>query len=421
MKITIENFGAIKHFVFDTEKDLTLIFGKNSVGKSYGISLVYLILKILATLPNDTKITDDTLDLLKFTLTVSDIAKNATTETQTLTDKFLSYLYIHSVTKPLNNAIKNTFNDLKNISNQFSKEPLKVTIEKKNLSSSFSLDSNQENIILNSFETNDFFKSFILEIFSQTEIPSTNDIYYLPASRSGLYQGLNSFGEIFAELSKKRSSLISTQFKIPSLSEPVSDYYLTLSSIKTTDENPDFSEYVNEIEQGVLQGKVNFDMQSKKIYFTLDNTTLKLDLSATSSMVSEIAPIILYLKHIVAITQIKETKQVPVLFIEEPEAHLHPETQVKLMRVFARLVKDKKIKLVMTSHSNYIFNAASNLVMDNKIPADKFEAILFKMTEEGSVAQNMATDEYGIDDDNFIDVAESLYEEKIEIINKLNG
>jgi predicted ATPase len=75
----------------------------------------------------------------------------------------------------------------------------------------------------------------------------------------------------------------------------------------------------------------------------------------------------------------------------------------------------------MTSHSNYIFNATSNLVMDNKIPADKFEAVLFKMTEEGSVAQNMATDEYGIDDDNFIDVAESLYEEKIEIINKRNG
>jgi predicted ATPase len=43
--ITIENFGEIKYFQFDTEKDIYLLFGKNSVGKSYAISLVYLILK----------------------------------------------------------------------------------------------------------------------------------------------------------------------------------------------------------------------------------------------------------------------------------------------------------------------------------------------------------------------------------------
>jgi hypothetical protein len=33
----------------------------------------------------------------------------------------------------------------------------------------------------------------------------------------------------------------------------------------------------------------------------------------------------------------------------------------------------------------------------------------------------MPTDAYGIDDDNFIDTAESLYEEKLAIINKMNG
>jgi len=91
------------------------------------------------------------------------------------------------------------------------------------------------------------------------------------------------------------------------------------------------------------------------------------------------------------------------------------------MAVFARLVKDNKIKLVMTSHSNYIFNKASNLVIDNKIDKEKFDAILFESTPEGSIARNLDTDEYGIEDDNFIDTAESIYEEKLELINKLNG
>jgi predicted ATPase len=146
---------------------------------------------------------------------------------------------------------------------------------------------------------------------------------------------------------------------------------------------------------------------------------LKLDLSATSSIVSEISPIVSYIKYVFP-TQLG-TKQKPLVFIEEPEAHLHPETQVKLMEVFAKLVKDNKIKLVMTSHSNYIFNKASNLVMDNKIDKEKFSAVLFEPTPEGSVAKILETDEYGIEDENFIDTAESIYEEKIELINKING
>jgi predicted ATPase len=110
-----------------------------------------------------------------------------------------------------------------------------------------------------------------------------------------------------------------------------------------------------------------------------------------------------------------------LIFIEEPEAHLHPETQVKLMVVFARLAKDNKIKLVMTSHSNYMFNKASNLVMDNKIDKEKFSAVLFEPTPEGSIARLLETDEYGIEDENFIDTAESIYEERIELTNKLNS
>jgi predicted ATPase len=279
------------------------------------------------------------------------------------------------------------------------------------------LDATENGIILKEFKIKNRFKSFLEALMNE---PLNFNIYYLPASRSGLYQGSNSLGEIFAELSQKRS-FISKKISIPSYSEPVSDYLLTLFSIERTDINRDFAEYINEIEQEILQGIVEFNPETKKIYFTPNNTTLRLDVAlSTSSMVAEIAPIVAYLKHVLSITCVKDNKQT-VLFIEEPEAHLHPETQVKLMRVFARLVKDNKIKLVMTSHSNYIFNAASNLVMDNKIDSSKFEAVLFEMKEEGSVARPMATDEYGIDDDNFIDVAESLYEEKIELINKLNG
>uniref|UniRef100_UPI0012501A92 AAA family ATPase n=1 Tax=Acinetobacter junii TaxID=40215 RepID=UPI0012501A92 len=45
MKINIKNFGPIQNFETTLDSDLTLIVGKNNIGKSYAISLVYLILK----------------------------------------------------------------------------------------------------------------------------------------------------------------------------------------------------------------------------------------------------------------------------------------------------------------------------------------------------------------------------------------
>lgn len=243
-----------------------------------------------------------------------------------------------------------------------------------------------------------------------------SNVYYLPASRSGTYQALSSFSQIFVEISKNRSRLSKQAIPIPAISEPIADFFEQLSNINIHNNLCDTHHfYANEIEKEILRGSVEFDNVTKQLFFVPNNTNLKLGLSAVSSMVSELSLVVSYLKYIIS------AYGNPLLFIEEPEAHLHPETQVKLMEVFARLVNDGKIKLVMTSHSNYIFNKASNLVMDGKLAPDKFEALLFRMTEAGSVAEKMPTDAYGIDDDNFIDTAESLYEEKLAIINKMNG
>nr|VFK17735.1 MAG: hypothetical protein BECKLPF1236B_GA0070989_11243 [Candidatus Kentron sp. LPFa] len=47
MKIQIHDFGPIHCFECDSSKDLHLIVGENNVGKSYGITVVYLLLKAL--------------------------------------------------------------------------------------------------------------------------------------------------------------------------------------------------------------------------------------------------------------------------------------------------------------------------------------------------------------------------------------
>jgi predicted ATPase len=472
--ITIENFGAIKYFQFDTEKDLYLIFGKNSVGKSYAISLVYLILKNMADpiisplykiyFSNDTinnEIEKIYQDFYEDNIKEINIS--------TYIEKHLTFYFNKILPEYINKSLINTFGNILDLENKISTEKLKITITVTNTREGFysntilsivlgvndkqnksileiiSCHCNKKffiknvifckNLSLNEIDTNHYISFFSKEYNKEHFIRSHHDtvaklvsmffnesreknrvVYYLPASRSGLYQALSAFGQIMAELVKNRH-LISKPITLPAISEPVADYFLYLSTINTFKQSDNgFINYTNEIEQEILKGVVEFNDESKRIFFTPNETSLKLDLSSTSSMVSEISPIVSYLKYILYPDISK-----PIIFIEEPEAHLHPETQVKLMEVFAKMVKDNKIKLVMTSHSNYIFNKASNLVMDNKIDKEKFAAVLFEPTPEGSVAKILETDEYGIEDENFIDTAESIYEEKIELINKING
>jgi hypothetical protein len=428
MLITIENFGAIKHFEFDTDKDMYLIFGKNSVGKSYGISLVYLILKFFNAR------SDSAFGMKFYELEAHNfLGRQANTLDSVILDadaikKNLVHFLNSYFIPELSHSLINSFSQISDLQNQLTEQPLKITLDCSHFGSSFIIGLKKE---ATTFEIVDcYFKQHLIDsLLVNSDFIDTvgrlfkefliSGIYFLPASRSGLYQGLGSFAQIAAELSKSRN-LISKPIQLPAISVPLADYFLRLS--ETNSENQSgLSPYTDEIENEIMSGKVEFDDETKRLIFKPNGTELKLDLSSTSSMVSEIAPIVAYLKHTLPNADSSKPAQKPLIFIEEPEAHLHPETQVKLMNVFARLVKDDKIKLVMTSHSNYIFNKASNLVMDGKIDPDKFKAVLFRMTETGSIAENMATDAYGIDDDNFIDTAESLYEEKLAIINKLNG
>ena len=240
-------------------------------------------------------------------------------------------------------------------------------------------------------------------------------LIFLPASRSGLYQGLNTLSQIMVELSKSRR-FTTKKIELPSISEPCSDYFLGLSSLqprKLDNDNPILG-IVNEIEKTILKGEVIFDELTKKMFYKPHQTDLVLDISTTSSMVSELSPIVCYLKYKVAFTSSKS-----LLFIEEPEANLHPEAQVQLMEIFAKLVK-ANVKIVITSHSDYLFNKLNNLILEGKIDIASIQATVIKETPQGSMAKDIPIDKLGIDDENFLEIAEDIFNEKLALIEKLN-
>ena len=67
--IEIKNFGPIKEIGFDLSKDLIMVYGKNNIGKSYAISVIYLLLKQLKdidrSLLKELSLSDDFIKLYK--------------------------------------------------------------------------------------------------------------------------------------------------------------------------------------------------------------------------------------------------------------------------------------------------------------------------------------------------------------------
>lgn len=256
-----------------------------------------------------------------------------------------------------------------------------------------------------------------------TILNQVGQVYFMPASRTGIYSGMSAFGSIVAELSKRRSDITST-IELPGISEPISDYFISLSNISNNDKfDKDIDNVIkaccDKIEGSILLGQVTFDSRKNSLMYAPNNMDAQFTMAEVSSMVSEVSPIVAFLKYIIVKKQSLSSEGRGILFIEEPEAHLHPSNQVKLMEILTELT-NAGITLVMSSHSNYVFNKLNNLVLSGKLDYHIYQPIYLEKGAEGSISKPMHIDECGADDENFIDVSEALYNEREQIIQEHN-
>lgn len=495
MIIQLKNFGPIKSFSIDLEKDFHLLIGRNSIGKSYAITAIYLILKNFMELSGSRGYS-----YFSFISGVLKSSKNSFIYKNEVISNFLNdsktkelditefitndvkFLFENSFIKSFTASLLSAFPTLTNLENKYSdnsegteiylnsrfakikikivEERLEVTdfiIEDKFLIKKVKRNKNlrigASELVIYSKDGDDFesakikiieeYSSLAAIVFSSRTgllVKDFSGVHYLPASRSGLYQALSAFGQIIAELSRSRSFL-SKKIELPGISEPVSDYFIKLSDIRVNKKSfidTPLNSIAKSIEEKILGGTVEFDSTTKQLMFTPNKTQLRLELSSTSSMVSELAPVVSYLRYVltkqesvarglVLPTLSTKTEPKALIMIEEPEAHLHPEVQIALTEIFEQII-GSNIKLIVTSHSNYIFNKVNNLIMKNEINKNTMGlnknnvcSLVFKKTDTGSVSHELVTDELGIEDNNFTDATESLFDEKMELFTNLNN
>lgn len=476
MEIEIKNFGPIDSLKFDLDKDLHLIYGQNAIGKSYATYCIYCLLKNIKNkaVGNRFRYFNKTDDISYEKFIKSWIKGLKTEKSIDCTVGFLKLVENQLkdvILKGLQNSLLNTFSSLKNLKNRYSNKnyeliitisssetltifsdnngtlDLKFTdqlkrveiIQKSTKSTRFSLYINAKKEFGNSTE-DEFIGNFIHYTFTKVNQIlrkldfNIKDIYYLPASRSGLYQALNAFTPIIAELTQNRFFMQNKSIELPSLSEPLADYFIDLSTVDKKHINKEFNGIIKLLQSDILKGEIEYDDKTKRILYKPHGIDLELNLSEASSMVAELSPLVLYFKHILNnkyasskgqdfyfydssydnISGNKQGRGYDIIFIEEPEAHLHPEVQVKLIEVFAKLTS-LNLKIFITSHSNYMFNKLNNLIIKKEIDANKIMVYHLIRTKEGTtVNSEMKVTEDGINDENFQDISQQLYYERLK-------
>jgi hypothetical protein len=175
----------------------------------------------------------------------------------------------------------------------------------------------------------------MLRILAGSLAPNYSGAEFLPAARTGLMLALKILVGSFLGTPRQESEDIEQL----GLSQPVRDFLVSLRFSDEDHNNPHYSiaEY---IERTVLKGRID-QSETGDFRYVLDGAGTALPLHVTSSLVTELVPLIVLLKREI---------YGPLIF-EEPEAHLHLGAQRFLVCALIRLV-NSGIPVLVTTHSD---------------------------------------------------------------------
>ena len=188
------------------------------------------------------------------------------------------------------------------------------------------------------------------------------------------------------------------------------------------------------LEREVLDGQIRVNRASAGGYpdfvYQPQKTKEIIRLARASSMVTELAPVVLLLRNVIA--------RGDMLIIDEPEAHLHPAAQTQMAKALGRLVR-AGVRVVVTTHSDWLLMEIGNLIREGDLEEKIGEPIneqalpsslqpsdvgvwLFRDdgTSSGSKVEEIPFDRIeGVEPREYEDVAETLYNRSAGLQNRL--
>ena len=244
--------------------------------------------------------------------------------------------------------------------------------------------------------------------------------HYLPASRSGILQGHNTLTKLIVG---RASRAWIEPMDVGTLPGVITDLIEALLDLRRQNSpDPSLKRIIEFLESGVTKGPVDVAYLAGYPDISYKNEGGSFKLHEVSSMVSEIAPLVLFLKYL--------TKPGDLFVFEEPESHLDPANQRNLARAIAMMV-NTGIRVLVTTHSDIFLNQINNLMQVSQVPSDTLSRMDYEVTEvlqpadvaaylfrvdalDGTDVEHLPIDPgYGISTESFDNVHRALYDEAI--------
>ena len=175
-----------------------------------------------------------------------------------------------------------------------------------------------------------------------------------------------------------------------------------LSEIKK--KNSEFYEFATELENELLHGKVQITSEGE-LQFKSDKAPKKLlPIHMTASIIKSLSSLVVYLKHIASKNDL--------IIIDEPEINLHPDNQILLVRLFARLI-NKGFRLLISTHSDYVVRELNNIIM---LSSDKQEVNSLREKFGYKTEESISKDDIAVYYFNYPSKGRNIKQVNIEII-----
>lgn len=292
-------------------------------------------------------------------------------------------------------------------------------------------EKRSHDLLLRSHSRFDVFEELLFAALGKSD----GQTHYLPAARSGIMQSHRVIASSLVARSTRGG--LEPFPELPTFSGVMTDFMQRLILYEERSERDEsLKDLASALEQETLGGQIVTRMPKGGGYpefvYRPKATEREIRLTRASSMVSELAPVVLFLRGAVSSGD--------MLIVEEPEAHLHPAAQTQMAGLIARLVR-AGVRVVVTTHSDWLLKEIGNLLREGELEeqADLPESEsshsysllpkevgvwLFREEDDssGSTVEEIPFNRSeGVEPEDYEDVAEALYNRSANLQNRLEG